>query len=64
MVKAARAHGSPIMVMAMMTAASAQPTAIQKPPQTIHSRLSNNETGDIELFRKAVRSKRTARGSA
>ena len=54
MVKAARAHGNPMMVIAMMTAATAQPTAIQKPPQTIQSRLSNNDTGDIGFFRAAA----------
>src|SRR5271168_5145607 len=39
MLKAARAHGRPMMVIAMITAATTQATAIHKPPNTIQSRL-------------------------
>ena len=39
MLNAARAHGMPMMVIAMITAAISQPTAIQKPPNTIHSNI-------------------------
>src|SRR6516162_32049 len=41
MLKAARAHGKPMMVIAMITAATTQATAIHKPPNTIQSRLSS-----------------------
>ncbi len=37
MLNAARAHGMLMMVIAMITAATAQPTAIQKPSITIQS---------------------------
>src|SRR6516162_9623403 len=39
MLKAARAHGRPMIVIAMITAATTQATAIHKPPNTIQSRL-------------------------
>src|SRR6516165_10195508 len=39
MLKAARAHGRPMTVIAMITAATTQATAIHKPPNTIQSRL-------------------------
>src|SRR5271170_4622466 len=39
MLKAARAHGRPMMVIAMITAATSQAIAIHKPPNTIQSRL-------------------------
>src|SRR4051794_26009763 len=42
MLNAARAQGRPTMVMAMITAASAQPAAIQRPPKTIQRILRNN----------------------
>src|SRR5271167_2557132 len=41
MLKAARAHGRPMMVIAMITAATTQATAIHKPPNTTQSRLSS-----------------------
>src|SRR5437667_11725613 len=40
MLKAARVHGRPIMVIAIKMAAITQPTAIQRPPNTIHKPLS------------------------
>jgi len=46
--KAARAHGMPMIVMAMTTAAMTQPAAIQNPPKRIQSRLSRNERGDMD----------------
>jgi len=50
MLKAARAHGMPTMVMAMITAAISQPMAIQMPPKIIHNRLSSKERGDMLVF--------------
>src|SRR5579872_6870715 len=47
MVMADQVQGRPTMVIAMMSAATTQPTAIHKPPNRIQSRLSNSETGDI-----------------
>src|SRR5215475_7335349 len=47
MLKAARAHGMPIMVIAMMTEAMTQPTAIHRPPNKIHSRFNSRESTDI-----------------
>src|SRR5215467_5622586 len=47
MLKAARAHGRPMIVIAMITAATSQPTAIHRPPNTIHSRLRSRLKGDI-----------------
>src|SRR3981081_2530763 len=51
MLNAARAHGIPMMVIAMITPAITQPSAIQKPPNRIHNRLSRNETGDMASLR-------------
>src|SRR6516225_171331 len=50
MLNAARAHGIPMMVIAMTTAAISQPTAIQRPPKTIHKRFSTRETGDMTPY--------------
>ena len=50
MLKAARAHGSPIMVIAMMMAANTQATAIHSPPKTIHKRLSRKAIGDMVVM--------------
>src|SRR5579883_628747 len=47
MLKAARVHGRPIIVMAMISAAISQPTAIIRPPQTIQRTLSRSDIGDI-----------------
>jgi hypothetical protein len=47
MLNAARAHGIPMMVIAMITPAITQPSAIQKPPNRIHSTLSRNDRGDM-----------------
>src|SRR5450631_1047723 len=51
--KAARAHGRPMMVIAMMTPAIAQPTAIHRPPKAIHSRLSRREKVDMSFSRES-----------
>ena len=47
MLNADQAHGRPIIVSAMMKAASTQPAAIHRPPNTIHNMFSRNDTGDI-----------------
>src|SRR5512140_3487040 len=47
MLNAARAHGMPTMVIAMMTAAISQPAAIHRPPKAIHSTLSSSANSDI-----------------
>src|SRR5215510_1903924 len=47
MLKAARAHGSPMMVMAITTAAMNHASAIQAPPKTIHRTLSKRLRADI-----------------
>src|SRR6266446_119715 len=47
MLNAARAHGRPMIVMAMMTAASSQPAAIHIPPVTIHRMLSRSRRSGI-----------------
>jgi hypothetical protein len=49
MLKAARAQGMPMMVIAMTTAATPHPTAIHTQPNTSHNRLSNNSIGVIAL---------------
>ena len=49
MLNAARAQGRPMMVIAMMTAAISQPTAIQRPPKTIQNRLSRRDRADMGL---------------
>jgi hypothetical protein len=51
MLKAARAHGMPMIVIAMITAATSQPTAIQTPPKIIHKMLSRRDKGDMEHCR-------------
>jgi hypothetical protein len=51
MLKAARVHGRPIMVIAMTMAAIIQPIAIHRPPNTIHRRLRRKEVGDINYPR-------------
>ena len=43
MLTAARAHGKPMMVTAMMTAASNQPSAIQAPPKMIQRMFKSND---------------------
>jgi hypothetical protein len=48
MLNAARVLGSPMIVIAMMTAAITQPIAIHRPPKTIHKTLSRSDSGDIE----------------
>ena len=50
MLKAARVHGRPMMVIAMITAAITQPTAIQKPPSTIQRMLRTRDTGDMPIL--------------
>ena len=50
MLKAARVHGNPMIVIAIITAATIQTTAIQSPPQTIQSAFSKNENNDIGHF--------------
>src|SRR5579871_3010778 len=45
MLNAARAHGRPMMVIAMMIAATSQPKAIQAPPNRIQMTLRRIETG-------------------
>ena len=50
MLKAARAHGSPMMVIAMITAATSQATAIQMPPVRIQSTFRMMFSGDIGLL--------------
>src|SRR5450631_560472 len=52
MLKAARAHGRPIMVMAMMKAATTQAAAIHRPPKTIQSMFNNIETGGMRFSLK------------
>src|SRR5262245_21033336 len=47
MLNAARAHGMPMIVMAMMMEATTQPTAIQSPPNTIQATLSRSDRGDM-----------------
>src|ERR1700728_3307623 len=61
MFTAARAQGSPIMVIAMTTAAISQPAAIHRPPNTIHSRLSRSDTGDMNAAAVSMTRRVTAR---
>src|SRR6516162_4849774 len=49
MLKAGRAHGRSMIVIAMITAAATQPTAIHRPPNTIHSRLRSRLIGGMEF---------------
>src|SRR5262245_10140798 len=51
MLKAARAQGKPMIVMTMMTAAMAQPTAIHRPPNRIQSRLRRSDRTDMRASR-------------
>src|SRR5690348_17109879 len=51
MLKAARAQGRPMIVIAMMTAAMIQPNAIHRPPNRIQSRFRTIDTGDIGRLR-------------
>jgi hypothetical protein len=44
---AARAQGRPMMVIAMMTAAIIQPTAIHRPPNRIQMMFSSSETAGM-----------------
>jgi hypothetical protein len=44
---AARVQGRPIMVIAIMTAATTHATDIQRPPDTIQSTLSKKDKNDI-----------------
>jgi hypothetical protein len=43
------------MVIAMITAAITHPTAIQRPPKTIHKRLSTRAIGDMPLYVRRLR---------
>jgi signal transduction histidine kinase len=45
----------PTMVIAITTAATAQPSAIHRPPKTIQSRLRRRETIDIAIRRPTTR---------
>ncbi len=47
MLIAARAHGMPMMVIAITMPAIAQPAAIASPPKTIQSRFSRKEMADM-----------------
>ena len=47
MFSADQAHGRPIMVIAMITAAITQASAIHRPPKTIHKMFRSKETGPI-----------------
>ena len=47
---AARAQGRPMIVIAMMTAATSQPNAIHAPPSTIQRTFRSSETGDMALL--------------
>src|SRR5919106_1628350 len=47
MLKAARAQGRPMIVIAMITAAIIQPSAIQTPPVRIQSTFRMTFSGDI-----------------
>src|SRR6516162_11631285 len=47
MLKAGRAHGRPMIVIAMIAAAATQPTAIHTPPNTIQSKLRSTLVAGI-----------------
>src|SRR6266700_574012 len=49
MLNAAPAHGRPMMVMAMITAATSQARAIQTPPSSSQRTFSKIETGGMRL---------------
>ena len=51
MLNAARVHGRPTMVIAIRTAAITQPSAIHRPPKTIHNMFSKSDTGDMYSLR-------------
>src|SRR5450631_2790381 len=66
MLKAALAQGRPIMVMAMMMAATTQPIAIHNPPINIQRMFSNIETGAMRSlrswrYRRAIGAQRSCR---
>src|SRR5471032_1489522 len=54
MLNAARAHGIPMMVIAITRAATSQPAAIHRPPQAIHNRLSRSAKIDIAELRGSM----------
>ena len=47
MLSAAQAQGRPMMVIAMMTAAITQASAIHSPPKTIHKMFKSSESGPM-----------------
>src|SRR5882757_7472772 len=51
MLNAARAQGRPIMVMAMMMAATTQPNAIHTPPRRSQRMFRKMETGGMRVLR-------------
>ena len=53
MLKAARAQGSPMIVIAMITVAISHPSAIQMPPVRIQSTFRTMLTGDIRALLSA-----------
>jgi hypothetical protein len=59
MLKAARAHGKPMMVIAMMIAATTQPAAIHTPPSNNHRMFRNIETGCMSPLQDADALRRT-----
>ena len=56
--KHARAHGRPMRVMAMITPASHQPSAMGKPPRMNQRRLNKKRSMAFSSFRKWKGSKR------
>src|ERR1700686_4849735 len=54
MLSAACAHGIPMMVIAITSAAISQPAAIHRPPQAIHNRLSKSAKIDIAGLRGSM----------
>src|SRR5579872_2847950 len=61
MLNAARVHGRPMMVIAMITAATSHPKAIQTPPKIIHSTFRSSDRADI--IKPSVRRLLPAEGS-
>src|SRR5262249_23747121 len=55
MLKAARAHGMPMIVIAMMTAAISQHTAIHRPPNTIQKTLRIRDRADMDCSTRGAR---------
>ena len=49
MLNAARAHGKPMMVIAITIPAITQPKAIHRPPKMIHNRFSTRDRADMGL---------------